>query len=696
MQIIPSFRRRPLRLVAALLFLTPAGLTLAQSTAPTPAQPTTTAKSTAPSGKTASAKATTTTVTPSTDVTTLPTVVVTAATRNPQVVETTATTTTVITHQDLLQQKYPSVADALRSIAGTDVVTSGMPGSQTSVFIHGLDSNMTLVTVDGRRQAVGLSGADDNLANLTLDNLDQIEVVRTPVTSLQGGGSTGGVINLVTLTGKGLATPESSISEEAGSFQTFRENAQSRGSDGNFDYAVSASRQDSIYPSQTPGGLPFYTGGPVASGFSGQADQYRNTTYRGNFGYQITPAVYVDLHTAYSNAYTSSPGQYFSPDPDASLTIEDWSISPEITAQVTSFYTTKLYYTRDQQRQADNDPYQVYLAELGPDSPYSAGGYQERLQINTDSVDWQNDFQIAKNWSITAGIQGDNARFYENDNVLGYRTFDGNDNNLGGYVSSQWQPVTGFNLLNSIRYDSYSLYGHSFSWRQGASYRVPETQTLIHASGSSSFTPPSLADLFYPGSSNPNLQPEQAIGYEAGVEQPFLNGKVTPGLTYFHNDITNYIQYVYNPANFTYLPYNVGHATTDGIEANLELKPTDEIKLNLNYTYLDANDDDNYVRLNRRPRHSFNFTGTWNPIAPLTLTIGGNWVVDQEDYDPVSGNSHLREPDYFTLRAGAEYRINETVSIWIRGENLTDRHYQPTIGYYAAPIAGYGGIKVSF
>jgi vitamin B12 transporter len=53
-------------------------------------------------------------------------------------------------------------------------------------------------------------------------------------------------------------------------------------------------------------------------------------------------------------------------------------------------------------------------------------------------------------------------------------------------------------------------------------------------------------------------------------------------------------------------------------------------------------------------------------------------------------------PDYFVLRASATYRINDTVSIWVRGENLTDRNYQPALGYLAPSIAGYGGIKISF
>jgi vitamin B12 transporter len=625
----------------------------------------------------------------------LPTIVVTAATRNTQPVDTTATTTTVLTYQNLDDNKYASVPDALQSVPGLSVVTSGMPGAQTSVFIHGLDARQTLVTIDGRRQAVGLSGADDNLANLTLDNIDQIEVVRTPVSSMDGGSAMGGVINLVTLSGKGLATPQGSVSEEAGSFNTFRENAQSRGTVGNFDYAVSASRQDSIYPALSPGDPAF-----ASPGFPGQADQYRNTSYRGNFGYQVTPDIYVDLHSAYSNAYTSSPGIFLFPDPTASLDIEDWNLSPEIVAKVTDFYTTRLYYTRDQQRQADNDPFLANELITDGSSPQGA---QTRLQINTDSVDWQNDFQIAHNWTVTAGIQGDSRNYYEYDNVLAMRTLDGHDDNLGGYVSSQWQPLPGLNILNSGRYDSYSAFEGSFSWRQAASYRVAPTRTLMHASVSSAYTPPSIQDLyvfnagspfFGPFLPNPALQPETDLGWEAGVEQPLWDDRVTPSVTYFHNSVSNDIENVQLPSG-AFINENLNRVTTDGVEVGLQVKPWSTVTLQGNYTYLNAVDDTSQMRLVRRPRNSLDFTGIWNPIDPLTLTLGGNWVVGREDLDAITG-AQEDAPDYFLLRASATYRINDHVSIWVRGENLTDRNYQPALGFFAPSIAGYGGIKISF
>jgi vitamin B12 transporter len=435
-------------------------------------------------------------------------------------------------------------------------------------------------------------------------------------------------------------------------------------------------------------------------GFAGQADQYRNTSYRGNFGYQLTPDIYFDLHSAYSNAYTSSTGIYLFPDPTASLLIEDWNLSPEIVAKVADFYTTKIYYTRDQQRQADNDP---FLANQLISFGSSPQGAETRLQIDTDSIDWQNDFQIAHNWSITAGIQGDNRSYYEYDNVLGDQTLHGHDNNLGGYVSSQWQPIEGLNVLTSGRCDAYSAFGKSLSGRQGVTYRVAPTQTLVHASVSSAFTPPSIQDLyvynagspfFGPFLPNPKLHPETDLGWEAGVEQPLWDDRVTPSVAYFHNDVRGDIENSQLPSG-AFINENLNRVTTDGVEIGLQVKPCSTVKLQADYTYLNAVNDTTQTRLVRRPRNTLNFTGTWNPIDALTLTLGGNWIVGREDLNAISG-AQQDAPDYFLLRASATYRINDHVSIWVRGENLTDRNYQPALGFLAPSIAGYGGIKVSF
>ena len=588
-------------------------------------------------------------------------VIVTAATRDAQPVDTTATSTTVLTNDFLQDQNYSRAADALAQVPGLAVVTSGTPGQVTSVFSRGTNSDQTLLTIDGRRQAPDFSNFYD-ITNLTLDNVDQVEVVRTPSSSVQGANAIGGVINLATLSGRGLTTPESSVGFEAGSFDTFREFAQTEGAYHDFDYAAAFSQQDSHFPEPN--------------------NSYSNTAYRGNYGYAVTPSIYVDLQTSYTSSHAGDPGQLPFLDPTAFLDRETWNLSPRIGIKVADFYTSTFYYNHTQLREVSSDP----LFDS-----------HNRSQIDTDSIDWQNDLQLARNWKITAGLQGDHYDVSDYDDVAGDEDIDQELSNIGGYVQSQWQPLTGLNVVDSMRYDAYSQFDGAFSWRQGVSYQTPVTATVLHGSVASAYETPTVEDLYSPGFfgfgvGNPNLKPEKDFSWELGADQPLWDKRLDVNATYFHNDLRDLIDDI-GPF---FTPTNVGSATTQGAEIGVTARPWEQFTLNANYTYLSALDDTSHARLLRRPRDSFNFTATYRPIAPVTLSLGGSWVVDRDDVDNVAPYGDVQAPNYFVLRGNASWRINDHVTVWLRGENLTGASYQPVLGYPALGMAGYGGVKVSF
>lgn len=190
---------------------------------------------------------------------------------------------------------------------------------------------------------------------------------------------------------------------------------------------------------------------------------------------------------------------------------------------------------------------------------------------------------------------------------------------------------------------------------------------------------------------NPNLKPERDLSWEFGADQPLLDHKVDLTATYFHNDVRNLIEDV--GASFD--PANIGHATTEGVEAGVTVHPWKPWSANINYTYLTAVDDTTDSRLLRRPTHTVNFTTTYQPIKPVTISLGGSWVLNRVDADPVSGMT-VDAPNYFVLRGNVTWQINKTVSVWLRGENLTNASYEPALGFPALSIGGYGGVKVSF
>src|SRR5215831_3329751 len=119
----------------------------------------------------------------------------------------------VITSEDIDAKQIERVSDALRAVPGLNVVQTGTPGQLTSVFMRGLPSADMQVLLDGIPINQGLAGQFD-FANLTTDNIDRIEIVRGPQSTIYGPRALAGVVQIFTRQGSG--SPEISLSEEGG------------------------------------------------------------------------------------------------------------------------------------------------------------------------------------------------------------------------------------------------------------------------------------------------------------------------------------------------------------------------------------------------------------------------------------------------------------------------------------------------
>src|SRR5438128_2091163 len=144
----------------------------------------------------------------------------------------------VISSEELEQKQIERVSDALREVPGLTVAQSGAPGQLTSVFTRGLRSEHTQVLLDGIPINQGLAGLF-NFADLTVDNIDRIEVVRGPQSTLYGPRALAGVIQLFTKRGSG--PPSGAFSLEGGSNSTVRGTLATSGSEREFDYSMGLS-----------------------------------------------------------------------------------------------------------------------------------------------------------------------------------------------------------------------------------------------------------------------------------------------------------------------------------------------------------------------------------------------------------------------------------------------------------------------
>lgn len=583
-------------------------------------------------------------------------VVVVTATRTETDLARSTASITVVDRATIEERQYRTVAEAIRQVPGVSLAANGTPGQTVGVFIRGTKTSDALVLIDGRRLPFNLAGSY-NLGNLTLDNVERIEVARGPLSSVQGGSSSGGVIHIITRGGRGLEKPEHEFTFEAGSYNTFREIAASRGAFGPFDYSVEASRFDSE--------------------FQRRNNETRLTNLIAKPGVQITRDLYADLLFTYNLADIGTPGNRFTNDPNDNLLRETWLISPRVEWDVTDWWTQSVVYSHAQQRQAATG----FTGFFNPSN---------RIQIDTDQIEVQGTFRPFDTWTLTAGGSVVDTRYYRVNNTAGgIVDVENNITTSALFLGSQWDILENWRLDGSLRFDHNSDFGNPVTWRIGTLYQVPTLDTRIRAAYGTAFSPPNPQDIAPVFFGNPALAPERTEGYEAGLEQPLWNERVTIGATYFRNRSNN--QIIFNPITFRI--ENIGVATSEGWEITLRARPHDTVDLSFNYTNTNALNRSNRTRLVRRPMHEVDANITWRPIPAVSLTGGLSWVADREDF---IGFTQGAMEDYFVCRLAATWDVHEHIQLFGRIENLTGDEYEETFGFPALDTGLYAGVKARF
>jgi len=287
----------------------------------------------------------------------------------------------------------------------------------------------------------------------------------------------------------------------------------------------------------------------------------------------------------------------------------------------------------------------------------------------------------------------------------GATAFDKCNNDVAGYLQDQATLWNRFILTAGTRYDHNSQFGDSVTGRGAGVLRFDETGTRLKAAGGSAFKAPALSDLYqsypsvygYPAFlANPNLQPEESTGWDAGLEQD-LGSQVTASARYFENNIRNLIASVYQAPDF--IKENVNRARTDGIEISLDARPVTNLTCWANYTWLIESKDLSHDTLNtrlRRPEHSANLGTSYRLFNRVTVSTGLALVGSRYDYQVVSPWGIVRNGAYAKWNLGLTGDINKHFQAFVRLDNLLDEKYAEVIGYPALGRTVMGGATVKF
>jgi len=629
--------------------------------------------------------------------------------------EQSASSVTVITADDIAAQQRLTVPDALAAVPGLNVVQSGGPGSQTSVFIRGTNSNQVKVLIDGIdvSDPSNPNGSFD-FSQLLTGDIARIEVLRGPQSGLYGSDAIGGVISITTKNGSG--PPKVTLSAGGGSFGTTNERASLSGSQANFNYVFNVQHFQSASTPVTPN----YD---LLPGEQRNNDFYDNWTYSTKLGYNVSDNLAVNVVGRYTQSklnFTNDDFLDFFPlsfaEPIQSTQIDHqfygrgevvWSP----VAGFTNFFGVNYTNARTWNHDPNMDTGLVSPAVLPPFVNLGT-----RLKF-----DYRGELQVAPGQLLIIGAEDQNETLRTNssssfDSTFTNETFfttNAERRNDAGWIELQSQLSKQFYLVSNVRYDANEDFGDHTTFRIAPVYLVPITGTKLLASYGTGFKAPTLEDLyvnFLPGFvANPNLKPEESTGWDVGFEQPIANNSFRFGSTYFRNDIRNLIATVESTTPGVLTLGNINTASTFGFENFAAWRVNSRLSLRADYTYTVAKADSTPgcasppcagQQLLRRPKNKASLTANWQAtdrlsISSTLLYVGPWWDLGRQTVPPDGFNPYIKAPGYTTLNLAANYTLRDDVTLFARIDNLFNKQYEDPSGFMRPGFGIYGGIRLT-
>ncbi len=420
----------------------------------------------------------------------------------------------VVNGEDFQTYHYPTVDEALRSVPGVEIRRSGAYGKTTSVTIRGANANQVQVLVDGLRVKSPTLGQVD-LSDISPDLIERIEVIRGAQSTLYGADAIGGVVNIITRKGKG-GPFQATVQQEVGNYDTLVSRATVYGAWKILNYALSASH--------------FESNGQF------QNDETDTNAISARIGATLPWNSTLDFVFRYNKNDIGVPVKPVFPGPQP--------IHPIINRNARSQSETTIFSLEGKSRPVEwwetRGRIARYENSAGFQDPVDPGvdfDFPTFSQVNVErrEAEWVNSFFIGK-WSTSSVGLEHRREIGENRN-----TFRAATETQSVFFEQQLRFFERLFLTGGFRVEDNSVFGTSTTERGSVSFLIKETGTRLRGSAGTGFRAPTFNDLFFPGFGNPDLQPEDSLSYDFGVDQKLWNNRIRLGLTYFQNEFKNLI-----------------------------------------------------------------------------------------------------------------------------------------------------------
>ena len=585
-------------------------------TAPAPTEPTPTE--------------TTPTVTPAPD---SETVIEITSNRNPRPLSQATSAVTVITRRQIEQRKAVDLTDILQLSPGVSVSQNGGRGQLSSIFIRGAAPRESLVLIDGVRVNAQSFGGFD-LSTVPAETVERVEILRGPQAGLYGSDSLGGVVNIITRRASGPLRAGTAL--ELGNQGTNRQVATLRGDLGGGNLSFSLSR--------------FGTDNRRSN------EDFRNFDSTLRYDRPLTDKLALSFTGRFDRNNTGVPGSTFFPDPNETNKLRSAFGSVQLT-RTTTRRRDLLRFGLERRTLRDDNP-----ENPGDQFPFSS---QSASRDRVLTLEAQSALALGRNTLTLGGEVRREAAHYTSAPTSEYDRGT-STRSLFALYEARLGKVS---LVPSVRYEDNSKFGGQLGGRFAAAYNLAP-QTRLKASIGNGYRIPTLDQLFFPGFSNPDLNPERSTGYDVGVEHNLAGGTVE--VTLFRNRFRNLIDFP--PPNF--VPLNVERAQTQGIELGFSKDLGGGFRAVVNHTFLDS-DAGVSQYLVRRPK----FATTADLLLRRNKFDFDLGLVAQGRRKDVGASGVDNFGGFVRFDLSAGYNIASGVQLYARLNNALNRDYAVVAGY---------------
>lgn len=615
---------------------------------------------------------------PSSDETTQVAEIVITGSRAPEgALLSTLTSADILTAEQLERRQVRDLVEALRDLPGIAVSTA--PG-QTQVRLRGTEANHVLTLIDGIEASDAFTGEFEFGSLLSAPGA-RLEVLRGAQSALYGSDAVGGVVHLITASGREDPGVQARI--EAGSFGTVQGAARLAGAAGEGDYALTVS-------ALTTDGSPNARGGSRDLG-------RENLTAAFKGGWRLSDA--VTLRAVVRGVDRS--GDYNESDTDPS--------SP----------TFGLIVDSPGVRYEEEAVYGLAAADLtllngrltSSLSVQGADIARENLAFDTRTYGWTGDrvkasLETTYRWGgrvaqrLTGAIDLETEGFQSRD-PSGFAFTGRRETENRGAVAQYEAFADSWSLGAAVRHDDNDVFADATTYRvQGSVDVLPGTR--LHAAAGSGVKNPGFYELYgfsdgrYIG--NPDLKPERSEGWEVGVRHAIAAAWSVEAV-WFDATLEDEVFTTFPAPAFIATP---GNRTTESTQSGLELRstltPAADWRIDLAATWLDA--EENGVEEVRRPGNSASVAIDWRDPAGrggLNLVVRHVGATDDLAFtDPSYVPVRVRLDAFTLINLAGDLALGERVSLFGRVENLLDEDREEVFGFVSSGRAAFVGVSTRF